>query len=62
MPSGFEENLDKQMLGAFDYCVQTGIPYNLIWLTIATRKAMDVYEKLVVRSSYTVLTIESLRR
>jgi len=36
VPSGFEENLDKHTLGPFAYCLGT-----------ATRKALDVYEKLV---------------
>jgi len=39
VPSGFEENLDKMSLGPFDYVIQT-----------ATRKAMDVYEKLLTLS------------
>jgi hypothetical protein len=50
--SGFEENLDKHMLGAFDYCLQTGILYLHSFndlTTLATRKALEVYEKLVVR-------------
>jgi hypothetical protein len=25
VPSGFAEDLDKHMLGPFDYCLQTGI-------------------------------------
>lgn len=49
MPSGFEENLDKVNLGPFDYVIQTGsFPSTSLLTSPATRKALDVYEKLVV--------------
>jgi hypothetical protein len=49
VPSGFEENLDKFGLGPFEYAVQTGTNYPWrLQLTIATKKALDVYENLVV--------------
>jgi hypothetical protein len=48
VPSGFEENLDKMSLGPFDYVIQTGIPSPSPFNPVATRKALDVYEKLVV--------------
>ena len=55
MPSGFEENLDKHALGPFEYCVQTGSfgPYYVDIL--ATRKALEVYEQLVVISNHLTL-------
>jgi len=51
VPSGFEENLDKNTLGPFEYCVQTGKCLNLTRgdSRVATRKAMEVYEQLCVR-------------
>jgi len=61
VPSGFEENLDKLNLGPFDYVVQTGtrLPATRV-NNKATRKALDVYERLVVYPLSNSLNVESL--